>query len=98
MPDSHTLAEEFIELLNRTEFPSQASPRDALQQTHTVIYALVTRLLSQFGTRLTVADLASQGRPGGGPPHRGVDIVLHYLFSADEETMNKSRDAAKRLA
>ena len=98
MPDSRALAKEFIRLLNKTEFPSHQSPKDMLQQTHAVTYALLTRLLSQLGTRLTVADLASQGKNGGGPPHHGLDLVLRYLLEADAETMKYSRKLAVGLA
>jgi hypothetical protein len=98
MPDSDAFAKEFIELLNRTKFPSHVSPRDMIQQAHALNYALVTRLLGHFGTMLTVADIASQGKTGGGPPHRGLDILLHYLSSADAETMENSRKLAQGLA
>jgi hypothetical protein len=86
MADSNAFAKEFVDLLKRTEFPAGLRATDVLQQTHTVVYALVTKLLGQVGQQLTIADLAAQGPRGGGGPHR-LDLVVHYLLAVDDKTM-----------
>ncbi len=97
MPDSNVFAQEFIRLLNETKFPSGLSPQDMLQHAHAVNYAMVTRLLSQLGTGLTVADLASQGRPGGGPPHHDLGHIVHYLLGVSSDAMKYSSDLSDGL-
>ena len=93
-----TILQGFVKLLNDTKFPSGLSAVEMLRQAHAVNYALITKVLSQLGTRLTIADLASQGPKGGGPPHHGLDIVVHYLLDVDVETMENSIRINKDVA
>lgn|ERR1700737_1634064 len=86
MADSNAFAKEFVDLLKRTEFPAGLRATDVLQQTHTVVYALATKLFGQVGRQLSIADLAAQGPSGGGGPHR-LDLLVQYLTAVDDKTM-----------
>jgi len=91
MASGSAFAKEFVNLLNKTEFPVGLSAADVLQQTHIVVYALTTRLLGQLGQKLTIADLAAQGTHGGGGPHR-LDLLLHYALDVDPKTMQATAE------
>ncbi|MEP6886547.1 MAG: hypothetical protein ABJC66_17500 [Gammaproteobacteria bacterium] len=97
MPDSNTFAEKFIQLLNETKFPFALSSQDTLQQAHAVIYALLTRMLAQIGAGMSVADLASQGKSGGGPPHHDLGYIVHYLIGVGPDTMTNSNKLSAGL-
>ena|ERR1700737_1852661 len=92
MSDGNAFAKEFVALLKKSRFPTDIQPADILQQTHTVLYALLSAVVGRFGQQLTIEDLM-QGPGGGvGPhvphgPHR-LDLILQYLTAVDSKTMN----------
>jgi hypothetical protein len=85
MSNGNAFAKEFVDLLRKSNFPTDLPPADMLQQTHTVLYAQLTAVAGQFGHRLNLSDLM-QGPRGGGGPHR-LDLVFHYLTAVDSKTM-----------
>jgi hypothetical protein len=85
MSNGNAFAIEFVDLLRKSKFPTDLPAADILQQTHTVLYALLTAVAGKFGQQLNISDLM-QGPRGGGGPHR-LDLVFHYLTAVDPKTM-----------
>ena len=86
MSDGNAFAREFIALLNRSGFPDDCTPVDTLRQTHAIVTSLVYAVARQLGSRLTMAELASQGLRGGGGPHR-LDLLIRFSSDTDAETL-----------
>jgi hypothetical protein len=85
MSNGNAFAKEFVDLLRKSNFPTNLPAADMLQQTHTMLYALLTAVAGKFGQRFDISDLM-QGPRGGGGPHR-LDLVFHYLTAVDSKTM-----------
>lgn len=62
--------QEFVAFLKKNAFPASLDAKRTVERTDIMVYALSAKLCSMIGTRLDFLDLASQGRPGGGGPHR----------------------------
>ena len=50
--------------------PANLDAAATIERTDIMVYALTAKLCSSIGTKLDFLDFVSQGRPGGGGPHR----------------------------
>ncbi len=59
----------YVSFLHKA-FPPTLDPKETLGRADIMVYGLAAKLCSLTGTKLDFLDWASQGRIGGGGPHR----------------------------
>lgn len=59
----------FVGFLDKA-FPADISAAETVRRADIMVYGLATKLSSMTGIKVDFQDWASQGRPGGGGPHR----------------------------
>ena len=88
MANENEFEREFLIFLQSKAFTDDLEAAQIMERTDLMVRGLTTKLMSQLGTRLTLADLASQGKVGGGVPHvvgpgpRRVDLLLWYAMDS----------------
>ncbi len=59
----------YVTFLNGA-FPASLNAEETIGHADIMVYGLAARLCSLIGTKLDFLDFVSQGRPGGGGPHK----------------------------